>query len=264
VTDRTAAALVEQVRTAISKGALRPGDALPSVTDWEAEGFGRGASQHALQTLRAEGLITSRKGSGSYVRDHSAIQVRRTPGPFTRLGSYFSGREDSGAIRPLGPPTIGEQPAPADIADLLQITAGDPVLCRVQVSGIEGSPARVTSVYLPLDLVTGATMPYADPVHANALSRLSYTDPGPAGIFGRLADAGWLPDRFHERVTGRGPTHAEADALGISRTSGRVFQVLQTTWSGPRRIMAARIVLDQDRFALDYSFHADDEPFFLG
>jgi putative hydrolase of HD superfamily len=71
------AQIAASIRAAILSGELPPGSRLPSV-DELARFFGVGGKMtvdHALRTLRDEGFITTRAGSGSYVRDQAALPV---------------------------------------------------------------------------------------------------------------------------------------------------------------------------------------------
>jgi DNA-binding GntR family transcriptional regulator len=59
----------ERIRDAIKAGALAPGDQLPSHRALADEhGVATETVKRALNELRAEGLIVTRQGKGSYVR----------------------------------------------------------------------------------------------------------------------------------------------------------------------------------------------------
>lgn len=62
--------LADILRSEIKKGRLQPGEYLPAEAALEQEyGLSRTSVRKALQLLRAEGLIETSKGHGSYVRE---------------------------------------------------------------------------------------------------------------------------------------------------------------------------------------------------
>lgn len=65
-----AVAAADQIRTLIAHDVLRPGDQLPGERDLAARlHISRTSLRAALQTLTAEGFLTSKQGSGLFVRD---------------------------------------------------------------------------------------------------------------------------------------------------------------------------------------------------
>lgn len=84
----------EVLRSEIARGRLKPGDKLPSArTLQESYGIASSTVQNALRVLKAEGLIYSVQGRGSYVRQATAPAPDKTaaptsvapgPGPLTR------------------------------------------------------------------------------------------------------------------------------------------------------------------------------------
>jgi GntR family transcriptional regulator len=60
--------LAEELRRLIRNGALRPGQAVPSITTLAAErGWSRGTCRHTLQVLEDEGLVRRAVGLGYFV-----------------------------------------------------------------------------------------------------------------------------------------------------------------------------------------------------
>ncbi|MEV5711257.1 winged helix-turn-helix domain-containing protein [Actinoallomurus sp. NPDC052274] len=63
--------LVDALRARIESGEIEPGRRMPSETDLEqATGLARGTIRKSVETLRAEGLIITVKGKGSFVAEH--------------------------------------------------------------------------------------------------------------------------------------------------------------------------------------------------
>ena len=95
--------------------------------------------------------------------------------------------------------------------------------------------------YLPLDVVAAAPA-------------LEVSDPGPGGIYARLADAGYTPHHFTERVTCRWPTRAEATALYLP-TGTPVIEITRYAYTAAGRIVEVnRMVLDANAYVLEYHF----------
>lgn len=62
------AQVVEQVKALVATGALRPGDAVPSVRELAARlRINRNTASKAYQMLEAEGVLETRKGQGTFV-----------------------------------------------------------------------------------------------------------------------------------------------------------------------------------------------------
>jgi len=68
--------IAASIRAAILSGELEPGSRLPSVSELAGFfGVAAGTIHTAIRTLRDEGFVRSRTGSGNYVRDQPSIPV---------------------------------------------------------------------------------------------------------------------------------------------------------------------------------------------
>ncbi|QQE81105.1 FadR family transcriptional regulator [Alicyclobacillus sp. SO9] len=64
--------IADQIRAAIERGDLRPGDRLPPLAQIASEfGCSRATVREALSTLRGQGLVEFQHGNGTYVRTAS-------------------------------------------------------------------------------------------------------------------------------------------------------------------------------------------------
>src|SRR5512140_1097730 len=62
--------VVEHVRRRIERGAMRPGDRLPSERDLAAElGVSRPSVRSGLEALEAMGVVVSRRGAGTFIAE---------------------------------------------------------------------------------------------------------------------------------------------------------------------------------------------------
>jgi GntR family transcriptional regulator len=65
--------VADAIRAEVASGSLRPGDRVPSVRNLAVKyGVAEMTAQKAVTTLRNEGLIVTKVGKGSFVRDVAA------------------------------------------------------------------------------------------------------------------------------------------------------------------------------------------------
>lgn len=243
---RSAASLAAQLRDDIRSGKLRPGDTLPSITEMMAEhGMGRGAVQQALATLRAEGAIISRQGAASTVREPFTRIVRESPGRVTKKqwgsGKAIQDKDTEQRWRDVDA-RVDEVPAPAFVAEAFGIDADSPVVRRFRVFEVDGRRVQLAESHIPVDLARGTA--------------IVYHDTGPGGTFGRLADQGWGPDEFTERIVGRPPLPDEAELLRLPRSKSMVLEITRFARSKGRCVDVTRMVLDTEAYEVVYNFSA--------
>ncbi|MFI0738448.1 GntR family transcriptional regulator [Streptomyces sp. NPDC021100] len=129
------------LRGRIVRGELKAGDALPSERELtERWSVARATVVRALDVLRQEGLIETRQGTGSTVRERAPLA--RTAGEryrtAVRTGQIYTAGEYAEIV---GAETL---PAPEDVATVLAIEAGEPVVRRHRVT-FEGEVPTATS-----------------------------------------------------------------------------------------------------------------------
>jgi GntR family transcriptional regulator, phosphonate transport system regulatory protein len=144
--------IAEELRREIVGGAQPPGTKLPSEGDL-AERFGvhRNTVRQAVTALAAEHLVVSRRGSGTFVAEHTVL-VHRI-GPRTRLSESL-GRRGRAVSRLLE--SALESAPPAEVAARLAL--GDGASLRLEtVLAVDGRPlSRATHWFAPR-LVPGLT-----------------------------------------------------------------------------------------------------------
>ncbi len=207
--------LASLLRSAILDGTYPAGGALPSEAELSREyGLSRPTVRQAISLLETEGLVISEHGRGTFVRTHPERrrvtrdrQVHRD-----EIGYYF----DPQAVnwRPIVKPTASWGKAPAEIARLLAIPVGSPVVIRDRQMGEPGGPPlQLATSYLPEWLARG--------------TQLERADTGPGGIYDRMEETG---HKLHwvEAVSARMPTPEEAKALRLP-PGVPVLRILRTT-----------------------------------
>jgi DNA-binding GntR family transcriptional regulator len=134
--------IANHIRDEILRGACSPGDEIPSermlAEQWNVS---RPTATRALQALRAQGLIESRQGSGSYVRDRLKFNKR----PRDR---YLRSRSDGHVYAPNEWAEIVSArlvKAPAHVAESLGIATGDRVAKRHRITNDDDGPVEVST-----------------------------------------------------------------------------------------------------------------------
>lgn len=237
-------ALADKIAAQIDAGEYAPGEELPHIRALVTAGEGSGATvTRAYQQLSAEGYVTSSRGHGTRVRDRRRIRV-----PLSRYGSVLTpggtmGPWESataaqglpGGMTVLPPELIEAQ---ADIANVLRIAAGAPVVRRRRQATIGTDVVQVQEAWYPADIAAAA-----------GLDR-----PGKivGGILGAMAGAGLHPTEADERVTAWVPTPAQATELSIGGTVPVLLVERVTRDQSGRPIEVVRITGAADRLELVY------------
>jgi GntR family transcriptional regulator len=136
--------IAADLRTAIVRGDHLPGTKLPTEAELAQRfGAGRGTVRAALRSLEADGLVTSRQGSGRIVLGGSVSQS------FADLRSFAQWARSTG--RSPGGLFISRVRRPAEPieAAALQTAAGTDVLYTVRLRTLDGAPALVERCTYP-------------------------------------------------------------------------------------------------------------------
>ncbi|MDO5699699.1 MAG: GntR family transcriptional regulator [Dermatophilus congolensis] len=246
-TPMTAADIAAALRAAISSGSYAPGDQLPGENALMSEhGVARMTARSALAMLRDEGLTTTRRGVGVFVREFQPI-IRNSISRVSQR-NWNAGRaiwEADAEGRSLTVDNINVEPeadAPDDVRAVLRLSTDNKVTIRARRYCLDGKPAMIATSYLPAPLVAG--------------TRITEPDTGPGGIYARLADLGHAPAHFREDVIARMPTADETEALHIA--PGTPVMVITRTAADangtPVEINA--MTLDAANFVVRYDFDA--------
>jgi GntR family phosphonate transport system transcriptional regulator len=229
--------IADELRREIVSGARPPGGKLPPEGEL-AERFGvhRNTVRQAVAALAAEHLVVARRGSGTFVSEHTVL-VHRI-GARTRLSNSL-GRRGRAAGRLLE--SAIELP-PAEIAERLLL--GDGAVLRLEiVLSVDGLPLSRATHWFVADLVPGLAEHFAATGSITAALRAIGIDD-----YVRAATT----------VAARHATAAEAADLELSAGSVVLFtRSLDTLTDGtPLQIGATSFVAD--RVELDIG-HADLE-----
>lgn len=135
----------------LKSGEWQPGEAIPSEIELAARfRVSQGTVRKAIDELAAENLLARRQGRGTFVATHGEPQVRFR---FLRLAL------DSGEPAPTERQLLDfkRARAPADVARLLELKSGDPVVMLKRLLLFAGDPVIVEETWLPGNLFKGLT-----------------------------------------------------------------------------------------------------------
>lgn len=238
--------VADAVRALIQTGALGPGDRLPAETSLAAD---HGASvptvRQAMSVLRGEGLIESRQGIGTFVRDATRFQRRSR-------NRYGAARGRPGLLNDTFRHDIvyaGLGQAPASIADALGIEAAEPVVIRRRhLYDRADQLQEIGASYLPASFAAGTYL--ADPVVV------------PKALFRCVEDlTGKTYAHARDRWEARPATGAEADAFGLP-LGAYVMHVMHTACADDDTVLeVSESIWPADRitFIDDYEIPADPQ-----
>ncbi len=233
------------IRADIEARRLIEGDRLPTVRDL-AQHFGvpTGTVSKAVDLLRADGVVVSRHGRGLYVRTFGRV-LRSSPSRLSRgwwaEGKSIQDHDTNGRLSAVNV-VVEESPASDDIAVALNVPPGAAVLTRVRRFAIEERIVQTATSYIPLDVVAAAPV--------------SYTGPGPGGIYARMTEVGLGPEKFRETLICRMPTSVEAEVLSLPRGTPVVEITRHAYTSTQRCVEVNEMVLDSSAYTLEYVFGA--------
>ena len=232
--------LADELRAAIRRGELKPGERLPPERDLvETYATSRTTIRLALGVLKAEALIGSGPGRGTFVRKRPPVRLEfarfsrqsREPG----LGPWEIATKRAGVEGQVRLLTVEQQTADAELAYRLGIEEGAGVVLRSRHMLADGHLIQLYDAYYPLDLIEGTEL---------ATSRIIRD-----GVYAALERVGHHPERATEEIGARSPTPEEASLLRLGSgvpvltvtrttrdTAGRALEVLEVVASAEANI----------------------------
>jgi GntR family transcriptional regulator len=137
------------IRDQIVRGDLAPGDEVPSERELAAAWrVARPTASRALQALRTQGLVESRQGAGTFVRQAAAVPRARERYERAReLGTMY-GRGES-----LSFVATEVCPAPPHVIEALSLRMGDAAIRRARLlTGSGGRPIELSTSWFSAEL----------------------------------------------------------------------------------------------------------------
>ena len=130
----------------------RPGEAIPSEIELAGRyGVSQGTVRKAIDALATDNLVVRRQGKGTFVATHT--EERSSLFRFLRIRS-----NEGGDVAPVSRLLdVRRTKAGADVAKLLALKPGDPVLVLRRVLEYLGEPVVLDEITLPAALFRGLT-----------------------------------------------------------------------------------------------------------
>ncbi|WP_322749018.1 MULTISPECIES: GntR family transcriptional regulator [unclassified Frankia] len=243
--------LAALLRDEINTGMLEPGARVPTEAELaERHSASRNTVRLALGLLRNEGLVTSQRGRGSFVRAEPAMKYyasltgsRRKRLEADRRRDTFAQQIEAQGKTPKQISTTKVIPADDEIAAHLALQPGQAVGVRQRVMYADAEPLQLGDSYYPLDIVEGSKI-------MNPADVVEGTDQV-------LEDLGHTPTRYEDEITWRMPTTEESTQLRLA-PGVPVGRLLRTTFDQQERPTEVYVViLPADRHVLRYDMSAD-------
>ncbi|MEV4251435.1 GntR family transcriptional regulator [Streptosporangium canum] len=245
--------MAAELREDIVRGVYRAGTMMPSLDEICVRfSVGKATAAAAYKVLEAEGLVTTHQGRGTIVLSHPdliRLTVRSRQIERDAYG-YYSGPEVMHwRALPHADGTLTRvitAPVPADVAEILGVTAGAPLTVRRRIVGDPkiGEHRQLADSWLAPRLV-------------EELPALS-GDTGLGGTYDRVEEWAGRPLAWREEVSARIPSPDEAEALRMPVTTPMLRVVRVTTLPEEGQEQGGRVIEVQDirmssaRFAVGY------------
>jgi DNA-binding GntR family transcriptional regulator len=236
--------IAADLRARILAGEFAPGDRIPTETQLMAlHGVSRTVAKWAVAELKRDGLVEGRRGSGVYVREVQRLvrrsgwrdirsQAGETTSPFAR-DAAAAGR--TGHWDPESERTVAD----LDTARRLAIEPGDPVMSTRYVFYADDEPIQLAHSREPLAITAGTPVEWPE-------------DGAAVGVVARFDTIGVRIDEVQEEISARMAYPHEIDALRLPRRGGYVLVIERTYFAESRPVETADIVLQGDRYRLQY------------
>jgi GntR family transcriptional regulator len=236
--------IADGLRAAILAGEYQPGDQLPGENDLMARhGVARMTVRQALAQLQGEGLTLARKGLGVFVREFRPIRrrsIERLAASQWGEGHSIWDTDTEGRQLVVDQLEISETRPPEPVGRVLGV---DLALLRRRRYVLDGKPVLLADSYLLAELV--AESPIARP------------DPGPGGIYARLADLGHAPTHFKEELRARMPLGHETERLELDPGTPVVLIYRIAYTATGAAVEVNEMTLDASAYVIEYEF---DQP----
>ncbi|MBG0814993.1 GntR family transcriptional regulator [Planomonospora sp. ID82291] len=235
--------LAERLRARIDAGDLRPGDQIPSEAELGEEfGVSRNTVRLAVTALANEGLIESRAGRGTFVRQRRTVTVLHPldpsgvpPGP---KDAFKSTLEREGVKPTQENFRVEFRRATAEVAARLGIEEGDRVVVRRMDRLVDGEPWSRQESFYPVEIAEGTELMSPDDI--------------PRGTIRVLKENGHAQVGFRDEINCRMPTRDESGFLG-SPPGVPVLELFRVAYSEERPIRLTITVYagDSTQFAYE-------------
>jgi len=243
--------IADDIRMKIETGEYPPGHQIPTLGAIAADYSCSGAPvRAAVEALKQQGLLISRQGKGTFVRDRARARrhgmdrysrARWSGGTAILIAEAAQQGHEAGQVLRF----LGTAPAPDAVAERLGIDPDTEVHVRRRTTTVGGRPNQLADSYYPPDV-------------SEAAPALKEEDTGPGGGFARIEEAGRRLARIREEIALRMPTGPESAALELPEGTP-VAELIRTTYDDQGLALEVMIaVIAGDMVTFDYDFPIPD------
>ncbi|MGH7918773.1 MAG: GntR family transcriptional regulator [Candidatus Dormibacteraceae bacterium] len=240
--------IVEDLRSAILEGSISPGAQLPSENELAARyATSRPTVRRAVALLKAEGLVVTAQGRGSFVRPRPHVRIVVTGANFRRhrregRSGFNAQVEERGQRAAQRIVEVSTTPAPEEIATRLQIEPGALAVVRRRVFLADDQPVSLCDSYYDAQVAVGTALALPGRIRGGAYAVIEDPD-GP--IRRTIA-------RSIDEVTSRMPSPHESELLSIP-PGVPVMRVIRTVLDSTEKPLEVQVsVAAADRHELRY------------
>jgi GntR family transcriptional regulator len=244
--------LADVLRTQILRRELAAGQRLPSEPELvEQYGVARNTVRLALGQLRAEALVYTGRGRGTFVAEDPSSAPLRQRASETHARSRREASTQDTFVTDLAEMgragrmeiAVEHVVPPAEIADRLGLADDEIAVCRRRVQWVDRRPSALADTWYPERIVAGSEI----------------AEPGDVGRGTNrvLAELGHEVVRRTDEISARMPTPAEAQSLQIA-TGVPVLTALRTGYDAADEPVAVYVaILPTDRHVVVYDVRTD-------
>jgi GntR family transcriptional regulator len=234
--------LADDIRQRILDGVYQAGDKLPTEADLMAEyGVSRIVVRNAVQALVGEGLVTTHRGKGMFVREQRPLRKRISGDLYGKrpVASPMKRQTEAEGRRSEWEYQTRVTAATKAVAERLAIETGDEVVRTTYRFFADDEPIMLSTSYEPHALTAGTPIeqPEGGPI---------------TGVVPRMDSIGQHITHVTEDVNARAPRPYEADQLQMA-PGVPVVSITRTYYVDDRPVETCDIVVAADRYTLSYT-----------
>lgn len=233
--------IAAHIRDQILRGDLAPDDEIDSerkiAADWNVA---RPTATRALETLRREGLVESRQGSGTRVRDvHAHRRASHRYHRYRARGAQYAPGESMELL------ATGIVDAPDHVADALHLEVPTRAMTRRRlISREESGPAEISTSWWPPALADQAPR-LLEPVSLGGIGSVRYVE----SVTGRVASYA------QDQVAARLATAEEAELLALDGLPAAVLAYRHTVYDSNDQVLEfAESVYPPDVWSIEQEY----------